>query len=75
MTEYATGAKAGGWGDLATYTMMDAGAQHVIDALDEQGVDASLSRAARDLWRKGAEANSEVDGSTTVYELIRGGRR
>ncbi|MFI5778226.1 NAD(P)-dependent oxidoreductase [Nocardia sp. NPDC051570] len=75
MTEYATAAKAGGWGDPATYTMMDAGAQHVIDALDEEGVDASLSRTAQDLWRKGVEANSAADGSITVYELIRGERR
>ncbi|RDI63135.1 NAD(P)-dependent oxidoreductase [Nocardia pseudobrasiliensis] len=75
MTEYATGAKAGGWGDLASYRMMDAGAQHVIDAAEEVGVDATIAHAAQRVWRRGVEANREVDGSATVYELIRGIRK
>ncbi|MGV9676121.1 NAD(P)-dependent oxidoreductase [Nocardia sp. NPDC003482] len=72
MTEYAASAKAGGWGDLASYTMMVAGAQHIIDASEEVGVDASLSHAAHRLWRKGVEANSGAGEPITLYRLMRG---
>ncbi len=74
MTEYATAAKAGGWGDAASWVMMDAGAQHIIDASTESGVDATLSRAAQSLWRKAIAANRGADRPVTMYELLRGGR-
>ncbi|MBF6328953.1 NAD(P)-dependent oxidoreductase [Nocardia transvalensis] len=74
MTEYAAAAKAGGWGDLASYKMMDAGAQHIIDASEEVGVDATLSHTAQALWRKGVEANRQ-SRPITLYQLMRGERR
>ncbi|MEV0249587.1 NAD(P)-binding domain-containing protein [Nocardia sp. NPDC050712] len=63
-------AKAGGWGDLASFKMMDAGAQHIIDASEEVGVDAVFSHAAQALWRK-AVAESETSGRpVSIYQLL-----
>ncbi|WP_157106001.1 NAD(P)-binding domain-containing protein [Nocardia sienata] len=72
MTEYAAAAKAGGWGDLAAFKMMDAGAQHIIDASTEVGVDATLSRAAQGLWRRARSASERAGRPVPVFEMMRG---
>ncbi|WP_324194644.1 NAD(P)-dependent oxidoreductase [Nocardia terpenica] len=71
ITQYAAAAKAGGWGDAASYTMMDAGAQHIIDASEEVGVDATISHASQELWRKGVHANETSEQPITLYQLLR----
>ncbi|QIS16677.1 NAD(P)-dependent oxidoreductase [Nocardia arthritidis] len=72
IADFAAAAKAGGWGTLASLKMMDAGAQHIIDASVEVGVDATLSHAAQGLWRR-AIAASEASGEVVpVYRLIGG---
>ncbi|MCM6777477.1 NAD(P)-binding domain-containing protein [Nocardia sp. CDC159] len=75
MTEYAAATKAGGWGDVASYKMMDAGAQHIIDASEEVGVDASISHAAQALWRRGVQANEGSGEPVTLHALLRGDRK
>ncbi|MCU1645942.1 MAG: NAD(P)-dependent oxidoreductase [Nocardia sp.] len=72
MTDFAAAAKAGGWGDRAQLTMMDAGAQHVVDASVEAGVDASLSRTAQALWRKAIAASESAGTPVPVYSVMRG---
>lgn len=71
MTEYAEAAKNGGWGDLAAFKMMDAGAQHVIDASEEAGVDATLSRTAQGLWRRALSASEAAGRPVSIFELLR----
>ncbi|WP_327142770.1 NAD(P)-dependent oxidoreductase [Nocardia sp. NBC_01327] len=72
MSDFAAAAKAGGWGDRAQLAMMDAGAQHVVDASVEAGVDASLSRAAQALWRKAIAASESAGAPVPVYAVMRG---
>ncbi|WP_040839124.1 NAD(P)-dependent oxidoreductase [Nocardia brevicatena] len=71
MEQYAEDAKNGGWGDTASFRMMDAGAQHIIDASEELGVDATLSRTAQGLWRKALEASEQQGRPVPVFELMR----
>ncbi|WP_309138602.1 NAD(P)-dependent oxidoreductase [Nocardia cyriacigeorgica] len=71
MEEYAKEAKAGGWGDLAALKMMDAGAQHIIDASEEVGVDAVLSHTAQSLWRKAIVASEEAGTPVSMFQLLR----
>ncbi|MBF6176188.1 NAD(P)-binding domain-containing protein [Nocardia blacklockiae] len=73
MAEYAAAAKSGGWGDLAAFKMMDAGAQHIIDASEEVGVDATVSHTAQSLWRKAIAATEEAGRPVSIFELL-GGR-
>ncbi|WP_043659457.1 NAD(P)-dependent oxidoreductase [Nocardia thailandica] len=70
--EYAAAARAGGWGGLAELKMMDAGAQHIIDASEEVGVDATLSRVAQGVWRRAIAATEEAGEPVSVYGLLRG---
>ncbi|GAB2648788.1 NAD(P)-dependent oxidoreductase [Nocardia goodfellowii] len=67
-------AKAGGWGDLASFKMMDAGAQHIIDASTEAGVDPVFSNAAQALWRRAVAATEAAGEPVSVYQLL-GGRK
>jgi len=53
--------------------MMDAGAQHVIDASEEVGVDATLAHAAQAFWRKAVAASEEAGQPVSTYALMRGG--
>ncbi|NKY36277.1 NAD(P)-dependent oxidoreductase [Nocardia speluncae] len=72
MAEYAAAAQKGGWGDLASFAMMDAGAQHIIDASEDAGVDATLSRTAQGLWRRARAASTEAGRPVSVFELMVG---
>ncbi|MUM16427.1 NAD(P)-dependent oxidoreductase [Mycobacterium sp. CBMA271] len=63
---------ADGVEDLAMLKMMDAGAQHIIDASEEVGVDATLSHAAQSIWRRAIDASDERGELVTTYRLIRG---
>ncbi|MBB5914004.1 3-hydroxyisobutyrate dehydrogenase-like beta-hydroxyacid dehydrogenase [Nocardia transvalensis] len=72
MAEYAAAAQAGGWGDISAFRMMDAGAQHIIDASEEVGVDATLSHTAQGFWRKAVAASEESGRAVSIFELMRG---
>ncbi|MFE7796696.1 NAD(P)-dependent oxidoreductase [Nocardia sp. NPDC057440] len=74
MTEFSVANKAGGWADLASLKMMDAGAQHIIDASEEVGVDATFSHTAQAYWRKALAASEQAGKAVSTYELIRGPR-
>ena len=52
--------------------MMDAGAQHIIDASAEVGVDATFSRTAQEYWRKAVAATTAAGKAVSTYELMRG---
>ncbi|ALR12778.1 NAD(P)-dependent oxidoreductase [Mycobacteroides saopaulense] len=73
IVQFAAAAKAtGGWEDVAALKMMDAGAQHIIDASEEVGVDATLSHAAQSMWRRALDASDERGEVVTTYRLMRG---
>ncbi|WP_078280073.1 NAD(P)-dependent oxidoreductase [Mycobacteroides franklinii] len=72
LVQFAEAAKVGGVEDVAMLKMMDAGAQHIIDASEEVGVDATLSHAAQSMWRRAIDASDESGGVVTTYRLIRG---
>ncbi|RDI46808.1 3-hydroxyisobutyrate dehydrogenase-like beta-hydroxyacid dehydrogenase [Nocardia mexicana] len=74
MEEWIEAAKAGGWGDLSSSKMMDAGAQHIIDASEEVGVDATLSHTAQGFWRKSIAASEQAGRPVSVFELMHGGK-
>ncbi|NEW28511.1 NAD(P)-dependent oxidoreductase [Nocardia cyriacigeorgica] len=74
MEEYAKAAKEGGWGDLSAFKMMDAGAQHIIDASEEVGVDATISHTAQGIWRKAIVATEEAGKPVSVFELFGGAK-
>jgi 3-hydroxyisobutyrate dehydrogenase-like beta-hydroxyacid dehydrogenase len=69
---FAEAAKQGGWGDPAALKMMHAGAQHVIDASEDAGVDASLTRTVQDYYQRAIDATAESGEFVSVYRLIRG---
>jgi 3-hydroxyisobutyrate dehydrogenase-like beta-hydroxyacid dehydrogenase len=69
---FAEAAKQGGWGDPAALKMMHAGAQHVIDASEDAGVDASLTKTVQDYYRRAIDASDEAGEFVSVYRLIRG---
>ncbi|RJO77257.1 NAD(P)-dependent oxidoreductase [Nocardia panacis] len=71
--EFAAAAKVGGWGTEAGLRMMDAGAQHIIEASEEVGVDATLSHASQGLWRRAIAASEQEGRAVPVYEVISGG--
>lgn len=70
--QFASAAKGGGWGDPAALAMMDAGAQHIIDASREAGVDAALSRTAQDFWRRARAASAQTGAPVSTFEIMRG---
>lgn len=72
MHEFAEGAKHGGWGDLPGFTMMHAGAQHVIEASEDVGVDASLTKTIQDYYRRAITASEAAGRPVPVYQILRG---
>ncbi|MCC3765230.1 NAD(P)-binding domain-containing protein [Glycomyces sp. TRM65418] len=72
MREFAEAAKAGGWGDLHSFKMMHAGAQHVIEASVDVGVDASLTETAQDFYQRAIDASERAGRPVPVYQLLRG---
>lgn len=71
IVSFTVAAKSGGWGELAALRMMDAGAQHVIEASEDVGVDATLAHAAQGLWRKAIAASEAAGEPVPTYRLIR----
>ncbi|WP_405159999.1 NAD(P)-binding domain-containing protein [Nocardia sp. NBC_01499] len=72
MEEFSVANQSGGWASLASLKMMDAGAQHIIDASEEVGVDATFSRTAQSFWRKAVAASEEQGEPVSTYALLRG---
>lgn len=72
MDEFSQANQSGGWADVATLKMMDAGAQHIIDASEEVGVDAGFSHLAQSYWRKAIAASEAAGEPVSTYALIRG---
>ncbi|WP_459963034.1 NAD(P)-dependent oxidoreductase [Nocardia sp. IFM 10818] len=73
MEEFSVANQNGGWADVASLKMMDAGAQHIIDASEEVGVDAVFSHTAQNLWRKAVAASEKAGRAVSTYELLRDG--
>lgn len=69
---FGAAAKQGGWGDIANLEMMRAGAQHVIDAAEEVGVDSGLTRTIQDYYQRALDASDKTDRAVPVYQVIRG---
>lgn len=74
MEEFSVANQNGGWASLASLKMMDAGAQHIIDASEEVGVDATFSHTAQAYWRKAVAASEERGEPVSTYALMRGER-
>ncbi|QIS06872.1 NAD(P)-dependent oxidoreductase [Nocardia brasiliensis] len=74
MEEFAVANQNGGWATLASLKMMDAGAQHIIDASEEVGVDATFSHTAQAFWRKAVAASEEQGTAVSTFALLGGGR-
>jgi 3-hydroxyisobutyrate dehydrogenase-like beta-hydroxyacid dehydrogenase len=72
MAFFAEAAKQGGWGDLANLKMMHAGAQHVIDAAEEVGVDAELTRTIQGYYQRALDASERAGRPVPVYQIMRG---
>uniref|UniRef100_UPI0024555339 NAD(P)-dependent oxidoreductase n=1 Tax=Nocardia brasiliensis TaxID=37326 RepID=UPI0024555339 len=72
MEEFSVANQNGGWATLASLKMMDAGAQHIIDASEEVGVDATFSHTAQAYWRKAIAASEEKGEAVSTYALMRG---
>jgi 3-hydroxyisobutyrate dehydrogenase-like beta-hydroxyacid dehydrogenase len=72
MSDVAAEAKAGGAADLAGLAMMHAGAQHVIEASEDVGVDAALTRTVQGYYRRALDAGEERGHPVPVYQIIRG---
>lgn len=72
MREFAEGAKAGGWGDLHSFKMMHAGAQHVIEASEDVGVDATLTKTVQGFYQRAIDATEQAERPVPVYQIIRG---
>ncbi|NUS45215.1 MAG: NAD(P)-dependent oxidoreductase [Mycobacteriaceae bacterium] len=71
MEAFAEAAQAGRREGLAGFRMMDAGAQHVIDASEEVGVDATLSHTSQAFWRKAVAAAEQTTDPVTIFNLMR----
>ena len=69
---FAEAAKQGGWGDLAALKMMHAGAQHVIDASEDAGVDAALTHTIQDYYQRALDATEKTGEVVPVYQIFRG---
>lgn len=72
--EYAKAAKEGGWGDLAALKMMDAGAQHIIEASEDVGADSTLSHTAQSLWRKAITETEATGTPDSMFRIMGGGQ-
>ncbi|WP_268241501.1 NAD(P)-dependent oxidoreductase [Nocardia rhizosphaerihabitans] len=72
MEQFSVANQNGGWADLASLKMMVAGAQHIIDASEEVGVDAGFSHLSQQYWRKAVEASEAAGKAVSTYELMRG---
>ncbi|GAB3212120.1 NAD(P)-dependent oxidoreductase [Nocardia tengchongensis] len=70
MEQFSVENQNGGWADLASLRMMDAGAQHIIDASAEVGVDATLSQTAQAFWRKAVAASLRAGTAVSTYALM-----
>ncbi|SUA74242.1 2-hydroxy-3-oxopropionate reductase [Nocardia otitidiscaviarum] len=66
-------ARLGGFADPGHLRMMDAGAQHVVEASEAVGVDAGLAQAARVFWRKALAAGAQEGEPVSTYRILRGG--
>jgi 3-hydroxyisobutyrate dehydrogenase-like beta-hydroxyacid dehydrogenase len=69
---FGAAAKQGGWGDVANLRMMHAGAQHVIDAAEEVGVDAALTRTIQSFYQRALEASEKAGTPVPVFQVLRG---
>lgn len=72
MEQFSVANQSGGWASLESLKMMDAGAQHVIEASEEVGVDATLSHTAQSFWRKAIIASEEKGVPVSTYALMGG---
>ncbi|MFC9895607.1 NAD(P)-dependent oxidoreductase [Nocardia sp. NPDC127579] len=72
MEQFTEANKNGGFADPAALRMMDAGAQHIIDASAEVGVDATFSQVSQSFWRKAIAASETAGKAVSTYELMRG---
>ncbi|GAB0105310.1 NAD(P)-binding domain-containing protein [Nocardia sp. JMUB6875] len=70
MEQFSVENQNGGWADEAGLKMMDAGAQHIIDASEEVGVDATLSHTAQAFWRRAVSATAASGKAVSTYELM-----
>ncbi|GGK53107.1 NAD(P)-dependent oxidoreductase [Nocardia camponoti] len=64
--QFAELAQVGGLKTPAHLRMMAAGAEHIIAASEEVGVDASFSKLSHEFWVRA------VEGSRSAYDLMRG---
>lgn len=69
---FGSAAKEGGWGDVANLKMMHAGAQHVIDAAEEVGVDAEITRTIQGYYQRALDASEKAGRPVPVYQILRG---
>ncbi|WP_062993676.1 NAD(P)-dependent oxidoreductase [Nocardia anaemiae] len=74
METHSVANQNGGWASLASLKMMDAGAQHIIDASEEVGVDSTLSHTAQAFWRRAVAASEEQGRAVSTYALMLGDR-
>ncbi len=72
MEQQSVANQNGGSATLAGLEMMDAGAQHIIDASEEVGVDATFSHTAQAFWRKAVAASERQGRPVSTYSLMRG---
>ncbi|GAB3660989.1 NAD(P)-binding domain-containing protein [Glycomyces tarimensis] len=72
MREFAEAAKQGGWGEVHNFKMMHAGAQHVIEASEDLGVDAALTKTIQDYYRRAIDASEAAGKPVPVYQILRG---
>ncbi|WP_405487007.1 NAD(P)-dependent oxidoreductase [Nocardia sp. NBC_00511] len=70
MEQFSVANQQGGWADLASLKMMDAGAQHIIEASEEVGVDATFSHTAQAFWRRAVTASAAAGSAVSTYELM-----
>ncbi|MEV6334234.1 NAD(P)-binding domain-containing protein [Nocardia vinacea] len=74
MEQHSVANQNGGWATLASLKMMDAGAQHIIDASEEVGVDATFSHTAQAFWRRAVAASEAKGEAVSTYSLLLGDR-
>ncbi|MFD4430839.1 NAD(P)-dependent oxidoreductase [Nocardia sp. NPDC058497] len=72
MEQFSVANQNGGWAELASLKMMVAGAQHIIDASEEVGVDSGFSHLSQQYWRKAVAASEAAGKPVSTYELMRG---
>lgn len=67
---FAEAAKQGGWGDLSNLHMMHAGAQHVIDASEEAGVDAEITKTIQQYYQRAIDASEKTGNVVPVHQIF-----